>query len=183
MGFLPKGTFSFSIRMYREFFRDEGIYIYIYKKRFPLFKYSHFSLLFQTRIFSKQKILLWKIVVSTLLFPPPSSPEVFLIERRNCLTGARPSSGEWKRRGTLLCIPLANLFVVLHVDYIEERRRIGNLVVLGKTDASRYAPSIKSERGESFLSRGTHNISPRLSECSAYAIRGESIPDSVLVRL
>lgn len=28
MGFLPKGTFSFSIRMYREFFRDEGIYIY-----------------------------------------------------------------------------------------------------------------------------------------------------------
>lgn len=129
-----------------------------------------------------RKILLWKIV-STLPFPPPSSPEVFLIERRNCLTGARPSSGEWKRRGTLLCIPLANLFVVLHVDYIEERRRIGNLVVLGKTDASRYAPSIKSERGESFLSRGTHNISPRLSECSAYAIRGESIPDSVLVRL
>lgn len=78
--------------------------------------------------------------------------------------------------GTLLCIPLANLFVVLHVDYIEERRRIGNLVVLGKTDASRYAPSIKSKRGESFLSRARTSL-------HASVIQGESIPDSVLVRL
>lgn len=83
--------------------------------------------------------------------------------------------------GTLLCIPLANLFVVLHVDYIEERRRIGNLVVLGKTDASRYAPSIKSKRGESFLSRA--RTTSLHASVLASVIRGESILDSVLVRL
>lgn len=63
--------------------------------------------------------------------------------------------------------------------YRREERRIGNLVVLGKTDASRYAPSIKSKRGESFLSRARATSLRARGDFT----RGESIPDSLLVCL
>ena len=52
-----------------------------------------------------------------------------------------------------LCIPLANLFVVFHVDYLSDETlyRIGNLVVLGKTNGSRYVSSIRSEQPVIFI--------------------------------
>lgn len=124
IGIRAKRNLSFSIRINCKFFGDKGL------GRTWLFKP------FSTVLRDESKFM-----ENRLAIHHPSIP--------------RCSLESIKVGGTRLplCIPLANLFVVLHVDYLSEETlyRIGKLVVLGKTDGSRYVSSIRSERPVIFI--------------------------------
>lgn len=79
-----------------------------------------------------------------------------------------------RRRAQPLSIPLVKLFDVLRVFTGRDTRyRLGNLVVLGKTKASRCAESIRSEWRVIFIS---------ITNSTSRTIRRESIVDSQTVR-